>query len=284
MGASEDSNPFILMGFTALESQVYMLLLSEFPATGYKIAKNLGKPTANTYKALESLERKGAVVVEEGERRMFRPIPPESLLSQMDERYRQLRGQADRTLSELYEETRDDRVYRVRSIEQVLMKARSMLDGAEEIVLIDAFPETIDLLESSMRGAIERGVLTAVKSYAPLTIEGAVAVIGAGAKKTRQRWPGRWLNMVADGAQYMMVLLGKDGREVIQAVWTECPYLSWVHHSAFSAEIILAALESRIDAGASSAELKALKRELSRLKAPSAPGYRSIMQHFDDAQ
>jgi hypothetical protein len=42
-------------GFTGLEAQVYVFLLRHAPATGYRISHAIGKPTANTYKALAEL-------------------------------------------------------------------------------------------------------------------------------------------------------------------------------------------------------------------------------------
>jgi len=42
-------------------------LLKESPATGYRVRHAIGIAVANTYKALTSLEQKGAVIVENGE-------------------------------------------------------------------------------------------------------------------------------------------------------------------------------------------------------------------------
>lgn len=50
------------LGFTQADAEVYVALLRESPATGYRIATVLGKATANTYKALRSLTDKGAVL------------------------------------------------------------------------------------------------------------------------------------------------------------------------------------------------------------------------------
>jgi len=62
------------LGFTNLEAEIYAFLLQESPATGYRIAQAIGKPAANTYKAIQSLEQKGAVIVEAGSSRMCRAI------------------------------------------------------------------------------------------------------------------------------------------------------------------------------------------------------------------
>src|SRR5215213_5890268 len=68
-------------GFTDLEARLYCALLREAPASGYRLAKLVGKAPANTYQALDSLARKGAVMVDEGASRTFRPVPSDELLA-----------------------------------------------------------------------------------------------------------------------------------------------------------------------------------------------------------
>src|SRR5262244_1295461 len=82
------------LGFTALEAEVYTWLLGEPGATGYRIAQGIGKPVANTYKALESLQKKGAILVEEDESRLCRAVPPEELLTQLERGFASSRADA----------------------------------------------------------------------------------------------------------------------------------------------------------------------------------------------
>lgn len=280
MTHNDDANPLASLGFTDLESRVYMLLLARFPATGYAIAKELGKAAANIYMALDSLERKGAVMADDDTVRRFRPVAPEKLLALLDQRYQTTRSLVAEKLSGLYRSSQDDRVYRLRSFEQVQQKANDVLQRAREIALVDAFPGTIDLVHDSIAEAITRGVLVGVKAYEPLVIDGAVVAVGKNAKQIMDRWPVGWLNVVADGNEYLMALLTADGKGVIQAVWTECPYLSWVHQSAFSAEIILTAMETRIESASSPDEIRTALDELRALTMPGAPGYQSILEEI----
>ena len=59
-------------GFTALEAEIYVYLLQESPATGYKIAKGIGRSFTNVYKAISALRSKGAILVDEGSNRLSR--------------------------------------------------------------------------------------------------------------------------------------------------------------------------------------------------------------------
>jgi len=47
------------LGLNNLEANVYLALLIDPGSTGYRVAKNLGKPVSNVYQALESLTGRG---------------------------------------------------------------------------------------------------------------------------------------------------------------------------------------------------------------------------------
>jgi sugar-specific transcriptional regulator TrmB len=52
-------------------------------ATGYRVGREIGRPTANVYKALDALVAKGAVLVQEGGAGLFAPVPPRRFLAQL---------------------------------------------------------------------------------------------------------------------------------------------------------------------------------------------------------
>ena len=62
----EHVNALCELGFTEIEALVYAYLAQGGPATGYRISHAIGKPTANTYKAIATLGQQGAVQVDEG--------------------------------------------------------------------------------------------------------------------------------------------------------------------------------------------------------------------------
>src|SRR5690348_5292210 len=106
--ASQILVPF---GFTGLESEIYAFLLKESPATGYRIAQAIGKAAANTYKAIEGLQQKGAVLIEEGASRSCRAVPPDELLARLTRDFEWRRAEAEILLSRINSESSDDRVY-----------------------------------------------------------------------------------------------------------------------------------------------------------------------------
>lgn len=269
------------LGFAGLEAEAYLALLQDSPMTGYRVAQALSKPVANTYKALEALHAKGAIVVEEGQKRVCRAVPPEELLDHMERRFLERRKRAQKALSGLRRPARDERIYTLGSRAQVLERARKMLGRAKEVALVDSFPEPLAELRADLEAATKRGLKVAIKAYAPTQIKGAAVLQEQRGQELRERWPGQWLNLVCDGRETLMSLLGPDS--VLQAIWSGSTYLSWIYHSALFAEIALAGAEQKLEAGASSKEVREFLKGFDGYLSREAAGYRVLRRRFGRA-
>jgi sugar-specific transcriptional regulator TrmB len=162
MSASECRECLTALGFTELEADVYVFLLGESPATGYRVAQAIGKPVANTYKAMQRLQAKGAIVAEDGDGRLGRAVPAEQLLSQLERRFQENRRRAGRALGRIKASPQDDRVYQFRTPAQVLEHCRRMLADCCHVAILDAFPLTLEELRPAVEQAAARGVTVAV--------------------------------------------------------------------------------------------------------------------------
>lgn len=233
------------LGFSEIEGRVYSFLLAGSPATGYKISHAIGKPTANTYKAIAALEAKGAILVDEGENRLCRAVPPRELMAQLERGYRSSCSQAETLLSELHEDELDNRIYQIKSVDQVLERARQMLAGARRIVLADLFPRSFEVLAGDLEAAARRGVEVAAKTYTAEEIEGARIVYDLDKAHALEEWPGQQLSLVVDGEEHLLALLTPDLDGVRQAVWSQSLFLSCMHHNHVATEIMLTAARKR---------------------------------------
>jgi HTH-type transcriptional regulator, sugar sensing transcriptional regulator len=268
------------LGFTALEAEAYTWLLGEPGATGYRIAKGIGKPVANTYKALASLQKKGAVLVDEDENRVCRAVPAEELLHQLERGFASNRAGAARALSRVAGPEGDDRVYTLRTAAQVMERARSMLRMSRQVVLIDAFPGALAALRSDIARAVGRGVDIAVKTYRRGDAGGAETFVEPNGEGVLARWSGEWLNLVVDGAEHLLAFFDAGLTEVRQAIWSGSPYLSWVYHSALAAELVMAEVQALAHRTGRRDRLRKLMDRFDALVAPDATGYRALMKRF----
>ena len=102
------------LGFTEIEAAIYCELLRGPAATGYRLAKVIGKAPANTYQALASLASKGAVMIDDGETETYRSTPPAELLTGLQRAFDASLRKAQTALESLHAPVEDDRIYQLK--------------------------------------------------------------------------------------------------------------------------------------------------------------------------
>ncbi len=222
--SSQILTPF---GFTSLESEIYTFLLKESPSTGYKVARDIGKPTANTYKAIESLQAKGAVVVEQGSNRLCRAVPGDELLARLTRDFEWKRASAEMELSKISTASRDEGLYALKSRSQALEKARQMIAKAEHVVLMVAKGEMVSQLREGIVALATRKVPLYLLSDQSPDVR-SVKFANLGGPQLND------LQVVIDAAECMIALFGKGKEDVIQAMWTQSHYIACNQYRAIS--------------------------------------------------
>jgi HTH-type transcriptional regulator, sugar sensing transcriptional regulator len=228
--AAPTSDLLVPFGFTNLEADIYLFLLGESPATGYRIAQAIGKPAANTYKAIQTLQAKGAVLVEEGANRMCRAVPADELLSRLQREFEEKRAAAQKALQNLGRTSDDDRIYYLRSREQVLGRARVMIGAAKQQALLKCPFDVIEELRSVLEEAMEREVDVALMTPERVVV-GNIESATAHFERSRE------IGLVTDGQQFLAGMLDNGDT---QATWTRSAFLVPAAHQGLSAQICLA--------------------------------------------
>jgi sugar-specific transcriptional regulator TrmB len=225
------------LGLNALESDVYTLLLAESePITAYRIGKQLGKPTANVYKAIDALTRKGAVIVDESEPKLCRPVHADEFLGHLEKSFSASIRDARSGLEQLGEPPPDERVYHLRSVPLVFERARAMLQRAQRVVVLEAFPGVAAELRGAIQETIDRGVEVYLQLYGPLAIEGGHVVSTHEGDASRRHWRSEQLNLAVDGRELLLALLEHQLDDIYQALWTNSLYLSCLFHAGLMRE------------------------------------------------
>jgi sugar-specific transcriptional regulator TrmB len=276
--------PLVSLGLTALEAEVYAFLVENSPATGYRVAKRIGKPTANTYRAIQSLEVKGWIVVEDSRRRLCRAVPVEEALNALQQGFFDLQAKATRELAKLRPAPGDEHLYHLTTPGQVFERLRRMLKGCKEIVLLDIFPGPLEQLAGDIVSTAARNIKVAIKAYGPCNLPGTEIVLDTRPERTRGRWPGEWANCVVDGKEHLLALLSPDGTRVLQAIWSANTYTSWIFHSSLMHEMLYSALGGSLEGPQAPVDLPDNYRRLCALKAKTVAGYRLLVERFGEKE
>lgn len=175
--------------------------------------------------------------VDEGGNRLVRVSPPDELLAGLERRARERREAARIALATRTAETSDERVYTLRTCEQVLERARAMLGRAQEVVLGDIFPGPFEALAEDLERAAARGVRVTVKVYSGVRAPGVSLVREPHVAKVLAEWPGQQLSLVADADEHLLALFDSQVSHVHQAVWSRSTFLSCLHHNHVAMEL-----------------------------------------------
>ena len=273
---SEQIHSLLALGLTDLEARIYVFLLSTNLATGYRIAKAINRPAANTYEAIRSLQEKGALVVAEGKKRLCSPVPQDQFLSQIKGQFENQLAQAEASLKKTQSAMDERRIFQIRNVEQVMERSKLILGEAQEVILVDAFPQVIGRLSSDIQSAAKRGVEVYVKTYEPTRIRGAKNVCDPRSSQLLSVYPGEWLRIVADGHEHLLAYLTHNCTRVSHAFFSTNCFLSLMEHFDLWTEHHMAKLGQAIDTGASQKTVSRILSEHRRSRREKLSGYRAL--------
>jgi hypothetical protein len=253
------------LGFSGAEAAVYVALLSEPKATGYRIARLAGKPVPNTYKALDALHKKGAIIVDEtGRGRTYTALPVGEFFEGMKRRLDTMRGHLEEELKGLETGSVEGGIYQLTTQDRVYGRAKTMLREAKSVALVDIFPTPLEHLRGDLEAAAKRGVHVWVLVYLPGEIKGCEVIAPKQPAMHLEIWKADWMNIIVDSREALYSLLKKDGNGVHRAVWIKDPYLALQAFSGAFHEFIFDRAGQLIWSGKSKDELAAELRNLSR--------------------
>jgi HTH-type transcriptional regulator, sugar sensing transcriptional regulator len=268
MSTRDAATALASLGFTGLESEIYAFLLSESTVTGYRIAQAIGKPVANTYKAIQTLQLKGAIEVEESSSRLCRAVPSDELLDRLARDFNRKKGEAKDALSQIGHTGSDDRIYSIRSKSHSLQRSLEMISSGKKSIIAIGPSEVFRYLLASLEEAHGRSVGVFLKSDHELATEVLELVTGHSEHELLAKWS--YMRLAVDGEQYLGGWLDRTGEDA-EMMWTKNPTQALLGYQSVATEWTLTALEQKIEGGAGPKRLaKVLSSVLPAAKTPGA--------------
>jgi predicted transcriptional regulator len=253
------------LGFSGAEAAVYVALLQEPKATGYRIARLAGKPVPNTYKALDALHKKGAIIVDEsGRGRTYTALPVNEFFEGMKRRLDTMRGHLEEELKGLTAGAVEGGIYQLTTPDQVYGRARTLLREARSVALVDIFPEPLEHLRGDLEAAAKRGVNIWMMVYQPGEVKGCEVIAPEKPAMHLEIWKADWMNIIVDSREVLYSLMKKNGAGVHRAVWIKDPYLAMQAFSGAYHEFAFDRAAQLIWTGKSKEEIGTEVRRFSR--------------------
>ena len=260
------------LGLTQMEALAYTYLVANPSSTGYRVARGIGKPTANVYRALESLGRKGAVLQDRAATPSFRALSPEDLLARLEHDFMQRKTLAAERLASLQPDEGDERIYALNSPDQVLTRARIVLASTRRLLLVDGSVPVVATLANEIAEARSRGVRVLIRARAVPAIREASTPIALTAHRDTFEDtpppPGTLpsLRLCADAREVLLAAFDQEEARTLEAFWTRSSFLARSMHDALMAERCCARVEAMMADGLSVDEVEAAMEEWKNLR------------------
>jgi sugar-specific transcriptional regulator TrmB len=153
-----------VLGFSRLESQVYLTMVKTGPANGYQLAKALGINRSRIYSVMESLHQKGAALLIAGETNEYAAKNPDELLSSLEQKIAGAVKDLRTPLKQLSRSVEGDQYFNLRGKDQILEKTAEIIANSTNEILINT-DIPLESLKSQISQAIGRGVRIILFSF-----------------------------------------------------------------------------------------------------------------------
>jgi len=208
--------------------------------TGYKIAQKLGKPAANTYKALELLQKKGLVVSDVSSKvKRYSSLPISEYLDQRENELIDKRKKLVDALRSISTNPLEEGLYRLQNTESMYERAKQMILQAKDVVAVDICPTPLDKLQGTLENAAKTKAPVLAKVYSAIIPKGCDVVRAEFIGSPLESWPFEWLQLIIDGKEHLTALIGNQGSHLFQAIWCKNAFLSMVAYNGLLSEFLL---------------------------------------------
>lgn len=269
-------NTLIDIGFNKLEADVYIYLLSHPPATSYKIGKEINKPTANVYKAIDTLSIKGAVLIEDNKNKLCKAVNSNEFIAAYKAEILNNASQAEKALNNFNKEVIDQKSYKIQSVALIFERFQNMMKRCKKIAVIDAFPNVLDLLIPIIEKTANRNIDIYVEAYKPTTIENVDVVCVDVGKQNLKHWNSQQLNLIIDGEEHLITLMDNNLSKVIQATWSNNTYMSCMLHAGFLREHTLMKIHSEYNSPDFETKIKSILNNQRFFYNSDIPGFNKL--------
>lgn len=255
----------VALGVPKPEADVYVqlvILAAAGPATGYQVAKAMGKDPTSVYRALEELRKKGCVETVAGRGKQFRPEDPQALLARLEGQISLQAGRARTAFGRLPRTADAGEVYRLATLQQTTRRCQQLLGETRQVALLELVPETFRIVRSELQAAVRRGVAAVIKFHRlPADeerrfLQGATLVAEPDGETSAGLMPGLILHGVFDCRAHLVTYLDpvRQGDDA-QAFWTANRLLAYQAHNGLASEITQTAVREGLARGEDAAAL-----------------------------
>lgn len=155
------------LGFSRLESEIYLAVLELGESNGSRVARHLGLSRSSVYSALRQMAHQGIVLSVPGQTDLYKAEDPIRLIEGMKQRFTRSASLLMEELPRLTTTSRNDSFVNLKGKEILVERVKNMIESASREILIST---CIDLhpWQKELQEAESRGIRIIVFTFDPL--------------------------------------------------------------------------------------------------------------------
>ncbi len=212
------------LGFTEYEAKVYLTLVEKSPLSGYAISLNSGIPRSKVYQVLGAMAARGDLSVSQEETPRYAALSPDEMIQMRRKQSEQRLKNVEESLKSFtHSQGTGDSIWNLSGRESVFHRVRTMIQSAEQRILLEVWDADIPELRDDLHAAQARGIQVTLVAYGPVELGFGQVYHHYNPERITQEYGGRWLVASVDDRVVVagMVSLGSRSR----AAWTTHPGL-----------------------------------------------------------
>lgn len=205
------------IGLSNYAIHTYLSLLQHHPINGSQLSKRSGIPRARIYDILRTLKHRG--FVSETSKGLFVPLPPDELVKQLRRSHEKDLHRFEALVEAIQAPIDHDFIWTVTGHQQVLDKAREMIDAARTEIYIRLFPQEAETLIRALKAAEKRGVQVKCIFMEPFADTFAIQVIHPQHEVVEHSLGGRSFDLVVDKEEFIGGLFTVQNIDACRINW-----------------------------------------------------------------
>jgi len=204
--------------FSKYESSCYLALLTKHPANGSQLSKLSGIARSRIYDVLRSLaNKKVAFEIEKG---LYVPLPFEELKKRLRGQFESNLKILDDQLNAMKAQSNFEYLLTLNGAEEILSKARDIIDSARQELYIRLFPETWERLRENIEQSIQRGVVVRFISMGSMELHYDIQIFHPDFENLKDKLGGESIDIIADKAEALSGIFETDNIHHSPFIWT----------------------------------------------------------------
>ncbi|MDD4461012.1 MAG: helix-turn-helix domain-containing protein [Eubacteriales bacterium] len=224
----------IAVGLTRLEAQLYLLLHSEGPMTGYEASKQSGISRSNAYSGLAGLAEKGAAVCVEGPVRQYSAVEAAEFCRYQSRRFKEIIAVIEDGMPE--QRPAREPFLTISGRDPIIQKLKDMIGQAKQRIYLGLAAREIGMIRPEIETAVERGLKVVLLTSADVQIAGTIHYAA-------EKVPGQ-IRVIADSSVIMTGTLHDD--QTSSCLFSRDQALVTLFKEAMANEIKLITMDQQI--------------------------------------